>query len=69
GIEYYGTTGTLNGFSPLQQQQHQLFAVLDLYNYNNLTFDFGYGRGFTDNTEKSVLKMILGWKFHDKSKI
>jgi len=69
GIEYYGTLGPLGSFSYVQQQQHQLFFTGDLCNNNRLILNFGYGIGLTNNTDKSVMKLMIGYKFHDHSKI
>ena len=69
GIEYFGTLGALNNIDPIQSQQHQLFITLDLYNYDKFTFNFGWGFALTENTDKSVMKIIIGYKYHDKFKI
>lgn len=64
GFEYYGSVGPLNHFQPYQDQQHQLFAVLDLDWSPDWEFNFGYGWGFTRNTDNAIIKVILGYRFH-----
>jgi len=63
GPEYYGSTGPFFKYDPYQQQQHQLFIATDL-NFNpNWEFNAGYGWGFTDATDRSIFKVILGRRF------
>jgi len=63
GLEYYGSTGPFFHYSPYQEQQHQLFIATDLNFSTNWEFNAGYGRGFTDATDKSIFKVILGRRF------
>jgi len=63
GLEYYGSLGPLNGFFPKQDQQHQLFFVLDLDFSPVWEFNFGYGLGLTSSTDNSIVKLILGRRF------
>ncbi|MDB5138501.1 MAG: hypothetical protein JWR12_417 [Mucilaginibacter sp.] len=63
GLEYYGSTGPFFKYDPYQEQQQQIFIATDL-NFNpNWEFNAGYGRGFTDGTDRSILKVILGRRF------
>jgi hypothetical protein len=64
GFEYYGSVGPLNHFQPYQQQQHQLFAAVDLDWSPDWEFNIGYGWGFTQSTDNAIFKMILGYRFH-----
>ena len=66
GFEYYGSLGAVNKFSPYQQQQHQLFFAIDLDIIKDWEFNAGYGLGFTDATDKSILKCIVGYRLHNK---
>jgi len=62
GLEYYGAVGPLMGFEPLNQQQHQLFPVLDLNLSPNFEFNFGVGVGMTAATDHVIVKMITGYR-------
>ena len=63
GIEYYGSIGPLNFISPYQQQQHQIFLTADINFSAKWEFNMGYGFGFTESTDRSIFKIILGRKF------
>jgi hypothetical protein len=63
GFEYYGSTGPFFNYDRIQQQQHQLFAATDL-NFNpNWEFNAGFGLGLTNNTDRTIFKMIIGRRF------
>jgi hypothetical protein len=64
GFEYYGSIGPLNHFLPYQEQQHQLFAAIDLDWAPEWEFNCGYGWGFTQSTDNAIFKVILGYRFH-----
>ena len=64
GFEYYGALGPLNNFEPYQNQQHQLFAAVDLDWSPDWELNFGYGWGFTQSTDNAIFKVILGYRFH-----
>jgi hypothetical protein len=63
GLEYYGSLGPLNEFDSVAQQQHQLFASLDLNMGEEWEFNAGVGEGFTASTDHMILKCILGRRF------
>ena len=63
GIEYYGTLGPVGAFAPASQQQHQLYAVVDLNVDPRWEMNFGVGAGLTQATDKLIVKMILGRRF------
>jgi len=56
--EEYDDFGPLRGFFAANQQQHQLFGVLD-YNGKPWTVEGGVGLGLTSATDRVVLKLIL----------
>jgi len=68
GMEYYGYNGSLNGFSPISQQQHQFFAVTDLNVSPEWEINFGVGLGVTGSTDHLIVKGILGRHFSWKSR-
>jgi hypothetical protein len=63
GLEYYGTDGPAFDFDPIQQQQQQLFIATDLNFDPNWEFNAGYGRDFTDSSDRAIFKVILGRRF------
>src|SRR3569833_1396103 len=63
GLEYYGSTGPFFHYVPLQQQEHQLFIATDLNFSTNWEFNAGYGFGLTNETDRSIFKVILGRRF------
>jgi len=68
GIEYYGSLGPIGMISPYQQQQHQVFAAIDIDWSPDWEFNAGYGLGFTSATDNEIFKVILGYKFHGQHK-
>jgi hypothetical protein len=63
GPEYYGSVGRLFDFDPYQQQQHQIFAAVDVNFSPDWEINFGYGWGFTQSTDNGIAKLILGYRF------
>ncbi len=59
-LEYYGSWGPVTGLDPYQEQQHQLFAAVNLTTSPTWEFNLGLGDGFTKNTDHLIAKMILG---------
>ncbi len=58
--EYYGSYGPITGFSPYDEQQHQLFGCINLDFGPQWEFNFGVGNGWTPATDHVIVKMILG---------
>lgn len=63
GMEYYGSTGPFFHYDAFQQQSHQLFVATDLNTSLDWEFNGGVGYGFTRNTEKAIIKIIIGRRF------
>ena len=63
GIEYYGSVGPATEFSPISEQQHQIFPAIDLNFSPKWEFNFGVGFGLTHSTDHLIVKMILGRRF------
>ena len=63
GVEYYGDLGPVRHLDRGRQQQHLLFAVVDLDLGRQWEFNAGVGVGLTPATDGVILKMILGRRF------
>ncbi|MBI1846889.1 MAG: transporter [Candidatus Rokubacteria bacterium] len=63
GLEYYGAIGRLNDVDRPREQQHLLFAVLDLDLGENWEFNLGIGAGLTPATDSLIIKSIIGYRF------
>ena len=63
GLEYYGGIGPVTAFDPLRKQQHLLFPVLDLDLGPQWECNFGVGFGLTHETDRLLVKLILGYRF------
>lgn len=60
GLEYYGSVGSINNFEKLSNQEHAVFAALDLINSKNWEFNAGAGFGLTPATDGFIFKIIVG---------
>jgi outer membrane putative beta-barrel porin/alpha-amylase len=60
GVEYYGGMGPIRNIAPRDEQEHQLFGVVNLDLGPDWEFNAGYGVGLTAPTEKRMMKLILG---------
>jgi hypothetical protein len=63
GVEYYSSLGLITHFSHWNEQQHQIFPVVDLNFSPKWEFNAGIGFGLTKSTDNLILKLILGRKF------
>ena len=68
GAEYYGSLGPLFNPSKIQEQQHAIYAVLDLNLHPEWEFNLGTGWGLTQATDGFIVKLIFGYKFGNKNK-
>ena len=59
-IEYYGATGTIKRSEPLADQEHVVYAAVNLDLGPAWEFNFGYGTAMTGGGDKRVVKLILG---------
>lgn len=57
-LEAYDDFGELRRFSPVNQQSHQLFWVVD-YNGKPVNVEFGAGIGMTSGSDGLVLKLMF----------
>jgi len=63
GAEYYSSLGPIGDFPTWDQQQHQIFPVIDLNLSPKFEFNFGVGFGLTQSTDNLIVKLILGYQF------
>jgi len=63
GLEYYGSTGPFFHYDAFKQQDHQLFVATDLNFDPKWEVNGGIGYGFTSNTDKAIIKIIIGRRF------
>src|ERR1700724_459773 len=70
GLEYYTDLGPLHKFVPLNQQQHNLYGVVD-FKIGRFDVNAGIGYGLTSGSDRWMAKMIIGTElnegFSDKS--
>ena len=62
GVEYYSDLGRPGAFLPVEQQAHQLFAVVD-FKVGVVDVDLGVGYGLTAGSDRLVAKTILTYAF------
>jgi len=63
GFEWYGSVGPVLRWSPVDEQQHQVFPTLDLNFSPKWELNFGVGFGLTRSTDDLMVKLILGYQF------
>jgi hypothetical protein len=63
GIEYYGGLGPIGNFDRLHDQEHQVVPSIDIDFGPNWEFNAGVGVGTTRNTDRLLIKTILGYRF------
>jgi len=63
GFEYYATLGPLGAVLPWDEQQQQLFEVLDLVSIEGVELNLGVGEGLTASSAGVVVKAIVGYEF------
>ncbi len=61
GFEYYASLGPIAGLSPLAEQTHYLYEVIDLLAVPHFELNAGVGEGLTSASNGFVVKMILGY--------
>jgi len=66
GFEYYGNTGKLLSPYKLPNQEHQLYAVVDLYLHPLYEFNFGIGKGLTESSNGLNVKCYVGRRINWK---
>jgi len=64
GVEYYGDLGSVQGFLPLRDQQHNIYGVID-FKAGIWDVDFGVGYGLTPGSDRWMAKMIIGTEINN----
>ena len=59
GLEYYTDLGPLRNFSTFNEQQHNVYAVVD-FKIGRFDVDLGVGYGLTPGSDRLMAKMIIG---------
>jgi hypothetical protein len=62
GFEYYADLGPLSDPHPWREQEHYLFAVIDLLSVPRLEVNAGIGEGLTAASAGTIVKVILGYE-------
>ena len=63
GVEYYGSVGPIASPSPLPQQIHQIFGVVDIEALHDVEIELGLGGGVTPASAGLIGKIVLGYAF------
>jgi hypothetical protein len=63
GLEYYGDIGPISRIDPPRRQQHSIYSVVDVDLGPRWEFNLGVGVGLTRETDRLIVKMILGYRF------
>ncbi len=63
GLEHYAGLGPFSGFLPIDKQEHYLYEVANLLAFDALELNVGVGEGLTAESNKIVVKMIVGYAF------
>jgi hypothetical protein len=64
GIEYYTALGPIDHWLPLNQQEHNIYAVVD-FKVGKLDVDFGVGYGLTGSSDRWMTKLIIGMDLNE----
>jgi hypothetical protein len=66
GVEYYSELGPVGAFLPVNEQQHNIFAVVD-FKVGRFDVNAGLGYGLTGGSDRLLAKMIIGTSLNDGS--
>jgi hypothetical protein len=59
GVEYYTDLGPLQNFLPFDEQQHNIYAVVD-FKVGRFDVNAGVGYGLTPGSDRLMAKVIIG---------
>jgi hypothetical protein len=68
GIEYYTDLGPLQNWSPFNEQQHNIYAVVD-FKIGRFDVNAGVGYGLTPGSDRLMYKMIIGTDLNEGGQI
>jgi hypothetical protein len=60
GFEYYTSLGTFRKINPVNEEEHLLGPVIDLYLSPKWELNGGFLFGLTSNSNRQILKIIIG---------
>ena len=63
GFESYNALGPLRSLGRLNEQSQTLYAVIDAPLSKKVELNAGVGRGFTDASDRWILKFIVGVQY------
>jgi hypothetical protein len=66
GVEYYTDLGPIQNFVPFNEQQHNIYAVVD-FKIGRFDVDAGIGYGLTPGSDRVMAKMIIGTDLNEGS--
>lgn len=64
GVEYYSALGPFRGFLPFNEQEHNIYAVVD-FKLGRFDINAGLGYGLTSGSDRLMAKMIIGTDLND----
>src|SRR5712672_1237596 len=64
GVEYYSALGPIGNFLPLNEQQHNIYGVVD-FKVGQFDVNFGVGYGLTGGSDRWMTKLIIGTDLND----
>lgn len=64
GVEYYSAVGPFGRFPTFNEQQHNIYAVVD-FKVGRLDVNAGLGYGLTGGSDRLMAKLILGMDLTD----
>jgi hypothetical protein len=66
GVEYYTDLGPIQNFVPFNEQQHNIYAVVD-FKIGRFDVNAGIGYGLTPGSDRVMAKMIIGTDLNEGS--
>lgn len=60
GLEYYTSLGSFRKINPVNEEEHLLGPMIDLYLSPKWEFNGGFLFGLTPNSNRQILKIIIG---------
>lgn len=64
GVEYYTELGPFQHFLPFNEQQHNIFGVVD-FKVGRFDVNAGIGYGLTGGSDRLIAKLIIGTDLND----